>query len=142
MFSIGLMSGTSMDGIDAALVETDGSPNLLNPIAHISLRYSSECRLLLKAAEFIVRHFDGDCDKADAHFEATLPIFFEQALALPTAAWQSQYDRMAKALHHELHLLQGIPIDDDPILKGGINVQCHRVAFNPVTYSSRSAIII
>ena len=37
MLSIGLMSGTSMDGIDAALLETDGSPNLIKELGHISL---------------------------------------------------------------------------------------------------------
>ncbi len=33
MLSIGLMSGTSMDGIDAALLETDGTAKTLKRLA-------------------------------------------------------------------------------------------------------------
>ncbi len=45
MLSIGLMSGTSMDGIEAALIETDGTPNLLRPLGHISMPYSPKSLL-------------------------------------------------------------------------------------------------
>lgn len=43
---IGLMSGTSMDGIDAALLETDGEA-LLNPGPHASTPYPPELRRIL-----------------------------------------------------------------------------------------------
>ncbi len=52
--SIGLMSGTSMDGIDATLMETDGR-QIINPKVSASLSYSAEFKLLLREAELEVR---------------------------------------------------------------------------------------
>ena len=46
---IGLMSGTSLDGVDAALIETDGE-DVARPIASLTLSYSPETRALLRAA--------------------------------------------------------------------------------------------
>src|SRR5215470_10538889 len=43
---IGLMSGTSMDGIDAALIETDGESRLTLG-AHASIRYPPGLREML-----------------------------------------------------------------------------------------------
>ena len=36
--AIGLMSGTSMDGVDAALIETDGS-SIFTPGPHLTMPY-------------------------------------------------------------------------------------------------------
>ncbi len=47
--AVGLMSGTSMDGIDAALVETDGE-NAVNPIAFMFFPYEPDFRQRLRAA--------------------------------------------------------------------------------------------
>ncbi|MEE4351102.1 MAG: anhydro-N-acetylmuramic acid kinase [Pacificimonas sp.] len=47
--AIGLMSGTSMDGIDAALIETDGE-ELVRPLGFHSVSYSEEDRTLIRAA--------------------------------------------------------------------------------------------
>lgn len=47
--AIGLMSGTSIDGIDAALVETDGE-GLVNPIAFMFFPYDPDFRPRLRAA--------------------------------------------------------------------------------------------
>ncbi len=49
MLAIGLMSGTSMDGIDAALIETDGE-SVARPAAFLSVPYEPEFRARLAAA--------------------------------------------------------------------------------------------
>ena len=46
---IGLMSGTSLDGVDAALIETDGE-NMVRPLAGLTVPYGEETRALLRAA--------------------------------------------------------------------------------------------
>lgn len=47
--AVGLMSGTSMDGIDAALLRTDGRAQV-EPVAAISLPYAPEFRTALRNA--------------------------------------------------------------------------------------------
>jgi len=46
---IGLMSGTSLDGVDAALIETDGE-DIARPLANLTIPYDSDTRALLRAA--------------------------------------------------------------------------------------------
>lgn len=41
--AVGLMSGTSMDGVDAALLETDGR-EVVRPLAHLTIGYDPEFR--------------------------------------------------------------------------------------------------
>jgi anhydro-N-acetylmuramic acid kinase len=47
--AVGLMSGTSMDGIDAALVRTDGR-SFVEPLAFVSQSYDDDFRARLRAA--------------------------------------------------------------------------------------------
>jgi 1,6-anhydro-N-acetylmuramate kinase len=46
---IGLMSGTSLDGVDAALIETDGE-DVARPLGSLTIPYGPGTRALLRAA--------------------------------------------------------------------------------------------
>lgn len=81
MLSIGLMSGTSMDGIDAALIETDGAYHI-QALGHVSLSYSPLTVILLKSAEYAVRQHAGDLEKARKYFANDLTHYLAEALQL------------------------------------------------------------
>lgn len=49
VLAIGLMSGTSMDGVDAALIRTDGD-ELVEPLAFLSLSYDDAFRARVRGA--------------------------------------------------------------------------------------------
>ena len=74
--TIGLMSGTSMDGVDAALLETDGE-NAVRPLGFVSLPYNEAERAAIRAALGA-----GDAKKVraagtvvtDAHIRAVLHL--------------------------------------------------------------------
>ena len=68
MLAIGLMSGTSMDGVDAALLELDDDGLLLSDLGHVALDYAREAKLLLKAMESCVRNAKGDLVLARINF--------------------------------------------------------------------------
>jgi len=57
MLAIGLMSGTSLDGIDAALIETDGAGHI-RPIAFRSDPYSAQAREQLREAAVLALSFE------------------------------------------------------------------------------------
>lgn len=82
MLSIGLMSGTSMDGIDAALIETDGTPNLIKDLGHIFLPYHPTFRILLKAAEYVIRKHQGRLAEAAADYPNSLQHYLTYVLKI------------------------------------------------------------
>ena len=57
MLAVGLMSGTSLDGIDAALIETDGAGHI-RPIAFHSEAYAPRARDQLREASALALSFD------------------------------------------------------------------------------------
>jgi anhydro-N-acetylmuramic acid kinase len=63
MLAVGLMSGTSLDGIDAALIETDGA-GLIRPIAFRSDPYSPQARDQLREAAALALSFDAPRESA------------------------------------------------------------------------------
>ncbi len=79
MISIGLMSGTSMDGIEAALLETDGSPDILRPLGHVSLAYDPRFKILLKAAEYAVKKYEGNLEQAKIYYNQAIYDYIKEA---------------------------------------------------------------
>jgi anhydro-N-acetylmuramic acid kinase len=63
MLAIGLMSGTSLDGVDAALIETDGE-GVVRPIAFRGEPYSDAARAQLSAATTMALTFERPGDDA------------------------------------------------------------------------------
>jgi anhydro-N-acetylmuramic acid kinase len=82
MISIGLMSGTSMDGIDAAMLKTDGSPDLLIEMGHCSISYPPIFKILLKATEYSIRKFSGDLRELSAHYQESISEYLREELGL------------------------------------------------------------
>lgn len=115
MLSIGLMSGTSMDGIDAALLETDGTPELLVEKGHAALPYSDEFTLLLKIAEFSIRKYQGDLISAETHFQSAINEFLKHELKIDLY----NNDSMIKNLSAYLYGLEltHLPITLDAIIQ-------------------------
>ena len=95
MYSIGLMSGTSMDGIDAALLKTDGTPNLIERHGYLSLPYEQIFKICLKATEFTIKTCNGDLAKATHNFQALLIRYFQENLGLQ----QYEMDAMFQTIH-------------------------------------------
>ena len=60
-YSIGLMSGTSMDGVDAALIKTDGQKNI-KFISAATVDYTPEFHALLKKTERLIQNQNGIFD--------------------------------------------------------------------------------
>lgn len=78
--SIGLMSGTSMDGIDAAFLLTDGEKSI-KKIADYSLAYNAQFKFLLKACERAVWESAGDLNKARQSYPEILKrLSMEQSI--------------------------------------------------------------
>lgn len=95
MLSIGLMSGTSMDGIDAALLETDGSA-IIKELGHASITYSPEFKILLKAAEYAVRHHHGIIELAERDYVSLLFTYLQQELQIPKNQLQTQIKHLSQ----------------------------------------------
>lgn len=79
MQSIGLMSGTSMDGIDAALLDTDGE-NVIIEGAQYSISYPPEMKIVLKAAEYAMKSAKGAFNTACEHFPLALERYLSEEL--------------------------------------------------------------
>lgn len=62
--AIGLMSGTSMDGVDAALIETDGD-KIVRPLEHHAQPYDEAMRARLRRAMELALAMDAPADQEE-----------------------------------------------------------------------------
>ena len=75
--AIGLMTGSSMDGIDGALLETDGKA-IVRFIQGWSVKYSPFFHSLLRTAEFAVQQENGNMGKAAENFPRHSKTYWER----------------------------------------------------------------
>jgi anhydro-N-acetylmuramic acid kinase len=87
------MSGTSMDGIDAALLRTNGEQEL-SDLGQLSLEYDHEFKILLKVAEKAVKSCLGDIRKANENLLDVLDRYLVEVLQLG-----NESQRTAKSQH-------------------------------------------
>jgi anhydro-N-acetylmuramic acid kinase len=100
MLSIGLMSGTSMDGIDAALITTDGK-SLIHTLDHVSIQYDDSTKILLKAAELAARNASGNLQIAETQFTHALQIFLKNEFGLSGIDISTQIKNLSQYFHHD-----------------------------------------
>lgn len=65
--AIGLMTGSSMDGIDAAILDTDGIA-VNRHVEGVTINYSTSFHLLLRASEYAVQQELGNIKAAERNF--------------------------------------------------------------------------
>lgn len=101
MLSIGLMSGTSMDGIDAALLRTCGTPDSIEELGHCSFDYPAPFKILLKAAEFAVRKYQGNFYLAEMHYHQEVCHYVQQELKISDDDLLEHYQRLSVWLNQQ-----------------------------------------
>lgn len=75
--AIGLMTGSSMDGIDGALIETDGL-FYSQHISGASIDYSSEFKILLRICEYAVQQEKGNLNFTSLNFKKHMLNFLSE----------------------------------------------------------------
>lgn len=92
---IGLISGTSMDGIDAGLIEISDEKSI-KELGGISISYDLDFKKLLKSAELAVRDNNGDLNKAKLEY-----TFFINKYLLSIESIQD-FDRLSNFTFDEI----------------------------------------
>lgn len=123
MLSIGLMSGTSMDGIDAALIETDGK-TAVTELGDTSLSYDIEFRILLKAAEFAVRQKAGDLTAAKLYYPEAIKDYLATEFGILSALVPKKLHTLSLYFHGN----ENTPITFDEIIRR--STELHAKAVN------------
>ena len=95
LLAIGLMSGTSMDGIDAALLSTDGE-SFVKELGSASLQYDLEFKVLLKGAEYGVRKAEGDLAAAARSYQNDLAAYLKEGRNLDKSLIPAEIARLSR----------------------------------------------
>src|SRR3990167_514694 len=98
LLSIGLMSGTSMDGIDAALICTDGEM-MVQELTSLSMKYTDNTKFLLKAAEKSVNKAKGNLKLAELNYLQDLFAYLHLEIGLDKQDVSQKINELAVFLY-------------------------------------------
>ncbi len=112
MLTIGLMSGTSMDGIEAALLNTDGTPALVEDRGHTTLAYDADTKILLKSCEYAARQALGNVEQARRLFPQALRTYLANELKMLDINIDSKMKLLACYLYGDEAVNRDIKFDD------------------------------
>ena len=134
MLTIGLMSGTSMDGIDAAIINTDGSPALIEDRGHTTLAYDAETKILLKACELAARLAFGYVDLARKFFPQALRTYLTTELKMLDINVNSKIKELTCYLHGDDQINLQITFDDVVMLSTQLHINAVRQLLSETGY--------
>lgn len=92
------MSGTSMDGIDAALIETDGEHQIAE-LGDISCDYDADFGILLKSAEYAVRQLSGNLPAAKAFYQQAIEHYLQNELGVIDTDVSTKVNQLSLYFH-------------------------------------------
>lgn len=99
-----------MDGIDASLLETDGSENLIKELGDTSIAYAPEFKMLLKAAEYTIRNCIGDMQRAQSTYSQWLTDYLTNELNITDV--KNTIKKLTTYLYGHAHGAQHIRLED------------------------------
>ncbi len=105
----GLMSGTSMDGIDGTLLITDGE-GFIKELGNCELKYDSEFKILLKGCERACFESDGNIQMARIEFPKVIRRYISQSQAITDVESTKLFDDLCFYFFGEKH--RQITFDD------------------------------
>jgi len=133
------MSGTSMDGIDAALLRTDGKINI-QEVGFAALKYDPQFQILMKAAEYSVRKYQGDVTQAKKDYQNALYEYLENELNIAPTAIAQKISELNNYLHH--NKTTEITFDDVEIFSTKLHAEIIKSLLQQTNYRSEQIDII
>lgn len=125
MFSIGLMSGTSMDGVEAALLSTDGDA-AIKELGHLPIYYDNDFKILLHAAQYCIQKCRGNMAQAKKKYaQWGIHHYLRDALGLHPKDVERRKVELAAYLYGSEQQGQSISLDD--VIQRSTRLHAHAV---------------